>query len=45
MIERRQHANDSFTQEQHIAAIRDAAARKARKQAEAEADAAALIDY
>lgn len=45
MIERRQHANDSFTQEQHIAAVRDAAARKARKQAEAEADAAALTDY
>ncbi|KAG8902175.1 hypothetical protein FRC00_000984 [Tulasnella sp. 408] len=45
MIKRRQHANNSFTEAQHIAAVRDAAARKARKQADAEADAAALTDY
>ncbi|KAG8929627.1 hypothetical protein FRC01_004016 [Tulasnella sp. 417] len=45
LIERRKHPNNSFTQAQHTAAVRDAAARKARKQAEAEADAAALTDY
>ncbi|KAG8924534.1 hypothetical protein FRC00_005026, partial [Tulasnella sp. 408] len=44
-VERRQHTHNTFTQTQHAAAVRDAAARKARKQAEAEANAAALTDY
>lgn len=45
LVERRQLLTNSFSQAQHSAAVRDAAARKARKQAEAEVDAAMLIDY
>lgn len=45
LTEQQQHANNSFTQAQHMAAVQDAVARKARKRAEAEADAAALTDY
>ncbi|KAG8960468.1 hypothetical protein FRC05_006839 [Tulasnella sp. 425] len=45
LVERRQLLTNSFSQAQHSAAVRDVAACKARKQAEAEVDAAILLDY
>lgn len=45
LVERRQLLTNSFSQAQHSAAVCDAATRKACKQAEAEVDAAMLVDY